>query len=194
MKYLKLILFIVFLTFASIKVFEYAVASYVSSSNTSVPEQPTIKSTEVEVLNGLVYHQINLNEPFSGILEEYDRQGNRTSASHYKDGRLHGDSIYWYKNGEKASQTHYKNGVVNGASVLWYENGEMLYMKMYEKGMPIGVQSFWHENGQLFLKRKIVNGNDVIITDGMYSENGYEVVSESEVRRLLNKFSVELAE
>ena len=56
------------------------------------------------------------------------------------------------------SKKEYKNGKIDGESVFYYKDGQLSYSKMYNSGAPTGKWEYFHSNGQLSQTGKHVGG------------------------------------
>ena len=78
----------------------------------------------------------------------------KMSEISYKDGKIDGLCIQWYKNGKKELEENYKDGKLDGIGIRWYENGQIMQEINYKDGQEDGKVTQWYENGQ-----KVGEGN-----------------------------------
>lgn len=65
----------------------------------------------------------------------------------YKEGKRHGDWIYFFENGNKWSKGSFDNGLRNGFGTTWHKNGNKYFEGSYNQGHRTGIWKFWDENG-----------------------------------------------
>ncbi len=104
----------------------------------------------------------------------------------YKDNKLEGERILFYKNGKPESVEIYQNGVFEGPYKMYYPNGQLGQEGMYINGAMSGDWKFYHDTGVLkevvFFKDNNENGpfkeyhkNGKISIEGTYENGNYEV-------------------
>lgn len=116
---------------------------------------------------------LNKNRQNEGVWKYYHQDSPQPmSVETFKNGKLHGRVVVYYKNGKIASETHYNNGVKEGVFKKYsqdgivleeipYKNnqfngwviyrdikGQIIAQGMYEKGLKKGIWKFY-ENGEL---------------------------------------------
>lgn len=100
------------------------------------------------------------------ILEHFDNQG-----------KLIGERLIYYKNGEISEKQNYKNGELHGLS-LWYSESKILLKEyIYENGELHGMSKFYNAVGDLIVEGAYKRGKK----DGIwkYYENG-ELIDEKD--------------
>lgn len=95
----------------------------------------------------------------------------KSQEKYYKNNKLEGISICWYKNGGKSCEKIYKSGRLEGNVKEWYENGQIKKDKNYKNGKLHGTSTEWYENGQIKIKEQYENGKPVGNVFGWY-KNG----------------------
>ena|SRR5690554_454042 len=116
---------------------------------------------------------LNKNKENEGVWKYYHQNSPQPmSVETFKNGKLNGKSVVYYKNGKIASETHYKDGIKDGLYKKYsqdgivleeipYKNnqfngmvtyrdvkGQIIAQGMYEKGLKKGIWKFY-ENGKL---------------------------------------------
>lgn len=116
---------------------------------------------------------LNKNKENEGEWKYYHQDSPQLmSVETFKNGKLSGKSIVYYKNGKTASETHYKDGIKEGIFKRYSEdgivleeipyknnqfsgkviyrdiNGKVISEGIYEKGLKKGIWKFY-ENGKL---------------------------------------------
>ena len=114
-------------------------------------------SSGFEERDGRLYNE---SEPLSGWVRWDDSEG-ETAVSFFKDGKLDGSEMGWYKNGQKAYEGTYKDGKENGPSWGWYKNGKKAYEKMYKDGNLL-VTTVWMPEGGKCPNTNFKNGNGTV--------------------------------
>ena len=56
----------------------------------------------------------------------------------YKDGRLHGEAISWYKNGKMRRKGYYEQGMISGKWEFWDVSGNKIQEAIYSHDLPVG--------------------------------------------------------
>ena len=121
-------------------------------------------SSGFEERDGRLY---NGSEPLRGWVR-WDDLGDPTVFTFFKDGKLNGSEMGWYKNGQKAFEGTYKDGKLNGFEVGWYKNGQKAYEGTYKDGKLL-VKTVWVPEGGKCPNTKFKNGNGTVYN---YWDNG----------------------
>ena len=66
---------------------------------------------------------------------------------YWKNGKLDGLQVRWYKSGQKKSEGNFKNGKPDVLVVVWHENGQKLREAHYKDGVVIS-EKYWNSRGQ----------------------------------------------
>ncbi len=188
-KSIAIIFAVLFVSFAV-----YKVAPMVGSLSEE-PAEIILKKRTVERAG--LYYKVNSQEPFTGIIEEYYKDGQKKEEESYKDGipngkvvkyyesgqkkyeggikyeSLAGKITKWYKNGQKEYEKNYKNGGLHGKVIEWSRNGQKEYEKNYKNGVLDGRFIKWFRDGLASSEANILNGVDSkIYTSTAYYEDG----------------------
>lgn len=100
-----------------------------------------------------------------------------------EQGKLHGESKYWYENGNLMLTADYTNGIIDGKLARYREDGTKLTEDVFVNGKLNGVCHEFHYNGNVLSEMPYVNDtlhgmsrqlDDVgqVMIEGMY-EHGY---------------------
>jgi antitoxin component YwqK of YwqJK toxin-antitoxin module len=122
-----------------------------------------IKQRELVVRNGTAY-AINEEKPYSGKVTSSGGVYSGPSESTYKDGKLHGPYISWYKSGQKKKEGMFFNAdpyfalKKDGIWTEWYENGQMKLQWTYKDGVKHGPSKWWDKNGKMGYNTMYENG------------------------------------
>lgn len=78
---------------------------------------------------------------------KYYPNGNKEYEGEYKNGKKHGEWIYWYKNGFVWSEGEFYEDKSDGIRKVYHENGQLYYEGEYDEGKQISKWTFYDENG-----------------------------------------------
>ena len=111
--------------------------------------------------------------PFNGELVEYfdDKKTQLKERKDYKEGKIDGQSEYYYENGQLESKGTYKDGERDGLWEYYEENGNIMDFRFYKDGKEVRQWEYFYENGQLEKSGTYKDGKE----DGLfesYYENG----------------------
>lgn len=132
----------------------------------------------------IIYGSYESNKE-EAIFIYFDPEGQVKRTTHFKKGKLNGQSKNYYSNGQLRLSQDYKNGLKHGEILGFYLDGTRLFTGSYKKGKMIGQRMYFdvkgkpasgemiwrHENGTTKLTGKCING----LPDGRfthYDENG----------------------
>jgi len=132
-----------------------AVFTFCLSVLTVVCNAETLFS-ELQYRDG-IYYKLNSDQPYSGTITEYYKNGQKHFIANYKDGKLDGKFIEWYENGIKKSWGRYENNKLHGELTMWLENGQKRFIKHYVNGKLDGVSRQWHLNGKKYYVKHYKN-------------------------------------
>lgn len=102
---------------------------------------------------GLLY-EIGAEKPFTGVVNGRGREDYRNKAydykKQYKDGKLDGETVFYYSNGKMESKVPYKDGEINGFMMRYWPNGRPKARIHFANGLRGGLKGemFWDENGR----------------------------------------------
>lgn len=106
---------------------------------------------------GVFYYD---GKPFNGIaFQMYDEKNIKFEKS-FKEGKLDGEEIYWYRNGKIDQIKNYKAGVLNGKVSARYQNGQLKVEAYYKNNFENGSFKSWYENGN---KKEVFEYNIVSV-------------------------------
>jgi len=124
-------------------------------------------------LNGeekIYYYNTNIGWP-QAIGKEYNgkrvgewhfyvyKGGLDVIQNHNDDGKLHGESIYYFENGEKREEAIYENGNVKDIKSYYHPNGKLLGRERYSNGKLVRFDTFYDDKGNPILE----NGTGYIL-------------------------------
>lgn len=117
----------------------------------------------------LVYSSASA-EPYTGWSKKMYANAKVDALIQYKDGKMDGLWVGWYKNGQMKWRRESKNGLRhgewigwnikakviakgdfsngNGLWILWHNNGQKWWEGNYVNNYKSGVWTSWHENGE----------------------------------------------
>ncbi len=147
----------------------------------SCAQESSINATDTLSINGTIYKK-GSSELFSGIVTTHHKNGKIIRQSQYKDGKEHGESMFykadgskdfrayfkhgkehgkstfWRKNGNKQFESSYINGTLNGPSTWYFSTGEKLKQYNYTNNKLDGVSTWWDKKGKIVKEQYFKNG------------------------------------
>ncbi|MGB0165939.1 MAG: toxin-antitoxin system YwqK family antitoxin [Luteibaculum sp.] len=121
----------------------------------------------------LEYVTRKVGDRFEGKQEYYYSNGEPKKVSHYRLGKLHGETRKWHSNGRLASVIEYEDGQEIGSYQLYYESGEPRQIatktkdpEKPEKSVFDGKYRFYDQAGDIKYKGRFVKGKK----DGRWQE------------------------
>lgn len=125
------------------------------------------------------------NQIPDGIWERYDRNGvdisngpyrvdysNGRYIRNYKDGKLNGESTFFYPNDKIESRTNYKNNLEHGLSESFTKYGILTSRVNYKNGIREGTYEIFDNNGELEEKGNYRNGKKDGVWESFYRDKG----------------------
>jgi antitoxin component YwqK of YwqJK toxin-antitoxin module len=109
--------------------------SVASLAQPDEPEKHIVRSHD----NGNPYVVVYTVGPeYDKVKEElYYEDGQLDYVGHFKNGKEHGDWIYYWPNGNRKSIEYYQNGAENGTMYDYNEKGEPIIEYKYLRGILI---------------------------------------------------------
>jgi hypothetical protein len=136
-------------------------------------EKPAVEA-EIMPLPMLELPQKNIPfNPLSTATDEtiYYPHGGLKSVAHFKDGILHGESIYYSPEGGIISKCIFEHGRRQGEFLLYYPSGTLYSKQHYIDGLKDGPQLYFYADGTL--KTSINYSHGTMIGDiCLYSNSG----------------------
>jgi len=109
---------------------------------------PLIASTMIQYKNGGIAYREQLDEPFTGRVEDRSEDGVTILQSSYLDGIPHGKHIRRFSDGVLAMETIYNRGVLIGVKKKWWENGTLKEEEYWNEGNYSG-KTLWDRDGRI---------------------------------------------
>ncbi len=116
-----------------------------------------INKSKLQERNGKKY-KINQDEPYSGKVVDYYKNGQKKEEMTFKNGIYEGSVIQWYENGQKSVDINFKNGKQDGPAIYWHKNGQKATEGYFKGGKRDGVYVEWHENEKKNLEMSFKDG------------------------------------
>ena len=88
----------------------------------------------------------------------YHLDGQLGVKKNYKDGDLHGEYLYYDPYGKLDYKLNYKDGKLEGERLSYYDNGQLSSKGNYKDGKAEGEWLSYYDNGQLYRKRNYKDG------------------------------------
>lgn len=79
----------------------------------------------------------------------YYSSGALKGESHYKEGLLHGPSIFYNEDGKILAKTFFNEGSPEGECLYYYFSGATYCKQYFSNGLLEGAQAYYHENGEI---------------------------------------------
>lgn len=120
-----------------------------------------------DVLQGFYreYHKPSQNDKIYTFTNLPKTTGSVCNISYFKDGLLHGECKYYYKNkenfrklGNLCEESNYINGILNGVVKEYYKNGKIFSVKNYFQDLLHGEVLEYDESGNLITQAKYFYG------------------------------------
>lgn len=103
--------------------------------------------------SGIVFRK-GIEEPFTGRIVEYHKNGNISLDASYLDGVAHGIQAKYFESGVIALEAIFNKGILEGAKTRWWENGTLREEEYWNEGKYTG-RKLWDNNGRL-LREELV--------------------------------------
>lgn len=115
----------------------------------SIFQKGTVKNNQMteDLIRYFTNGQIELAQEFinnTGIETIFYENGQISSVSNRKNGKLHGQVEIWYKNGQLEELSYRKDGLMDGLMTTYYENGALKYEADWKNGKSHGKNEEWH--------------------------------------------------
>ncbi len=147
----------------------------------SCAKQSSINADDTVSINGTIYKK-GSSELFTGTVITHHKNGQIIRQSQYKNGKEHGESMFykadgskdfrayfehgkehgkstfWRKNGNKQFESTHTNGVLNGPSTWYFSSGEKLKQYNYKNNQLDGESIWWDKKGGVIKKQHFKNG------------------------------------
>ncbi len=117
-------------------------------------------------------NMLYLVRTFSYKNKEFILESENYFLNNTKD-KLEGISRNFYKNGQTSSESYYKNGKLHGRDISYYPSGKIYHEKMYSEGKIDGNFKIYYANG--LLKRDESYSKNELISGKMYDSTGVEI-------------------
>jgi antitoxin component YwqK of YwqJK toxin-antitoxin module len=123
----------------------------------TTPATVVVQRAALELRDAKLYLQKD-QTPFTGLLVEEWRPGQRRAEVSIRDGLAHGVTRGWFENGRREVEEHFVRGVSHGTRTRWHENGARLSEVKIRDGKLAGVFREWHPNGRLARETPLRDG------------------------------------
>ena len=114
---------------------------FISSCSVEVNEDQIVER------NGIAY-EVNSEQPFTGTVTSFHKNGQQEMKRMYKDGVLDGEVQFYFENGQLRLKAIYKDGMKDGEYQSYFENGQLSYTGRYLNGMEIGIHTEYFSGGK----------------------------------------------
>jgi len=139
--------------------------------------QSNITVTEDEI-GADIFYEKDSYKPFSGkcIVLYNNTQIIKTQFT-FRNGRLNGETITWYKNGQIRRKGNYCKGLISGRWAFFDEQGNRIIEANYKKNDLNGTYVALYTNGKLKEKGEFSH-NERTGKWVYYNENGLQISSD----------------
>ncbi|MDP5105796.1 MAG: hypothetical protein NWQ31_06465 [Polaribacter sp.] len=93
-----------------------------------------------------------------GDYRSFYNDGQPYEIKEYKNNRVHGRHLMYWKNGKLKADYFYKEGKMEGNQKKWYKDGKPYSSFNYINGKREGKQNAWRDTGEMHINSEIVNG------------------------------------
>ncbi len=132
-------------------------------SESELPEEIFYLTDQVEPYTGrcvMYYNNTELvkqemsfkNGKLDGTTISYYRNGSIKRKGEYIDGQYNGKWEQWAENGKKLYEVHYKNDSLFGDFMIWYSTGVLKQKGIYADNSRAGVWTEYDEAGMIIKK------------------------------------------
>jgi len=111
--------------------------------------------------NKLVAEGDFIGKKKEGVWKYFSSQNYLLMIENYRDGKLNGEKITYYKDGKVTEKTTYKNGKINGLSVRYNDKGNVISTQKYKNGKLDGEVEYCDALGNVIIKGAYKNGTRV---------------------------------
>ena len=119
-----------------------------------------------------LWYQSGSQTPYTGFVEAFHENGQVAMLGcfnggkvrelcHYKDRKLDGPWIWYYKNGQKGWEGRFRDGKREGLWTGWYKNGQKRWEGRYKDGKKEGLWTNWHVEGKVVGQTRYKDGVEV---------------------------------
>ena len=142
---------IVKLKLKSGKVFEVPLSKLSNKDNEFISylaKPEGVNAEELEERGGIMYMK-GSDTPYTGKFFLLHENRQKRGEGNFKNGKIDGLCVTWYKNGQKEGETNHKDGKTIGLEVAWYENGQKEREWIWKDGNIVeGSDKFWNVKGE----------------------------------------------
>jgi len=96
----------------------------------------------------------NNDEPEKGLLYYDDKSGSNKAQVDFKDGKMHGSYLEFYKNGKPKARIEFADGVKSGPASFYFDSGIIMIEGEYKEGVKTGKWQHYTETGDQLDKKK----------------------------------------
>jgi antitoxin component YwqK of YwqJK toxin-antitoxin module len=93
------------------------------------------------------------NGKLNGTLISYYKNGNINRKGEFVKGLYNGKWEQWDENGEKMYEVHYKNDTLCGNFMIWYPTGVLKQKGIYAENSKCGLWTEYDEAGMIIKKK-----------------------------------------
>jgi len=96
----------------------------------------------------------NNDKPEKGLLYYDDKNGSNKAQVDFKNGKMHGSYLEFYKNGKPKARIEFVDSLKSGPASFYYDSGNIMIEGEYKEGMKTGKWQHYTETGDQLDKKK----------------------------------------
>ncbi|MDF1874359.1 toxin-antitoxin system YwqK family antitoxin [Sulfurimonas sp. SAG-AH-194-I05] len=132
--------------------------NYIDGTNTDIKVGIKNGIEKVYYQMGRMAYQVNyIEDKRDGILEWFDKEGNKLSEIYYKLGKITGEEKSFYPNKQVKHTVTYVNDLKEGIQKEYFSTGTLAQEVNYTKGKKNGLQKEYTDDGNLYTKVNYIN-------------------------------------
>ena len=147
---------------------------FISSCSVEVNEDQIVER------NGIAY-EVNSEQPFTGSVTSFYKNGQQEMKRMYKDGVLDGEVQFYFENGQLRIQAIYKDGMKDGEYQSYFENGQLSYTGRYLNGREIGIHMEYFSGGRTSKETEFNTESNLIKSVTYKNHPKYYIFSKEDV-------------
>lgn len=103
-----------------------------------------MQSSKLFYPNGVLYADID-----EAKRSYFYEDGTLKTFEPYREGKLHGEVVLYWRSGKMKRRSHFEQGVRHGLDEMWSEEGQLVDEGHYNQGKPVGIHRRWTPKGDL---------------------------------------------
>jgi antitoxin component YwqK of YwqJK toxin-antitoxin module len=109
--------------------------------------------------NGVLAKRVGYyNGKKEGLAQKWFPEGSLLKTSTFTENKLTGKVRSWWLNGTINTESNYIDGKKHGIQKKWYANGQLSRQTTSHHGKEEGLQQAWLDNGKIYANYEVKNG------------------------------------